>query len=526
MRQSTRLIVNTLITYARMALTVGFGLAVTRLALQQLGETDFGLLATLGASGVLLLVLSDALTFSTQRHIAYELGREDHDTLRAIFNTALLIYGAVGLVAAASGLALWPVLRAVLDIPDGRGAASFWVYVLTLASIVITILATPYRGYLTARQSFVCLAFYDLSQALFGFAAVLLLFTIDGDKLISYAWLLLAVRIAAEGGVVLLSVVAFPDCRPRPWLFRRNQIGRIASFAGWSLVALLAWRFRVQGSTILVNSFYGSRITASYGIASQLGGYQNQIGAAVWRAVRPAMATIEAKGGNEGVRNLTLVSSKYLLLLTLFFLIPAEYEMEKILDLWLDEVPPYATVLTRLVLIWTAMNWVSTGHQMAMEAKGTLSRYTVLMSLFDAAVIITQLVALILIARDAEDRPVVGPWLLPAITIAIVASQNVCRAWYVGRILSISVGRWVREVILPCLLVAAVGAAASLIPFLTVREGLWRLLYVVIFFGVAAPPTIWFLAMARWEREHFLRIAGHALNLGLHLARRVLRRAP
>ena len=28
---------------------------------------------------VLLLVLSDALTTSTQRHLAYEIGREDHD---------------------------------------------------------------------------------------------------------------------------------------------------------------------------------------------------------------------------------------------------------------------------------------------------------------------------------------------------------------------------------------------------------------------------------------------------------------
>lgn len=520
MRQSTRLILNTLITYARMAITVGLGLAVTRLALQQLGPSDFGTLATLGASGILLLVLSDALTASTQRHLAFEIGKEDRAALRIVFNTALLIFAALGLIAGAAGLALWPVLKTIIEIPEGRASAAVWVYVLTLASIVLTVLATPYRGFLMAKQSFVCIAVYDLAQAIFGLVAVLVLMQSDGDKLITYAWLLLAVRLAAEGCAVALALIAFPDCRPRPWLFRRNQVRRIASFAGWSLVVLMAWRLRVQGSTILLNSYYGSGASAAYGLAMQAGGYQNQVGAAVWRAVRPAMTTIEARGGSDGVRALALVSSKYLLLLTLFFLIPVEYEMETVLDLWLDEVPPFSVILTRLVLVWTAMNWASIGFQMAMEAKGNLGRYAVFMSAFDAAVLLTQIVVLALIPLGDNARPIIDPWIMPSISIVILALQNICRAWYVGRILQISLGRWALDVILPCLLVGALAGTAALLPWFLMPAGLWRFLAVTATYALVAPPAIWFLAMAPWEREHFARVATGGIDLARKFTRR------
>ncbi len=518
MRQSTRLIVNTLVTYFRMALTVGLGLAVTRIALGQLGAEDFGTLATLGASGILLLFLSDALTASTQRHLAFEIGRDDHAALATVFNTALVIFGALGLVAGAVGMALWPVLRSIIEVPPGRGDAAFWVYVLTLASLVVTVLATPYRGYLTAKQSFVCIALYDLGQAVFGLIAVLILTTMGGDKLVHYAWLLLGVRVAAESVAVAVSLVAFRDCWPRPWLFRMKEVPRIASFAGWSLFVLIAWRLRVQGSAILLNSFYGPGPSAAYGLATQVGGYQNQVGAAVWRAVSPAMTSIEAKGGDRAVQSLALVSSKYLTLLTLFFLIPVEYEMEQLLGLWLKgPLPPFTVSLTRLVLVWTALNWVSVGYQMAMEAKGNLGRYAIFLSAFDAGVLVVQIAALAFIPLGADSRPVVDPWLMQVIAIVILAAQNVGRAWYVGKVLHIPLSRWAREVLLPCAVVGVIAGGIALVPFLWMAASPWRLLATTAAFGLTATPAIWFLAMAAWEREHFVRVARGGVRLGLKL---------
>lgn len=513
MRQSTRLIVNTLVTYARMALTVGLGLATTRIALSALGTDDFGILATLGASGVLLLALSDALTSSTQRHLAFEIGRQDTDSLRSIFNTSLILFAAMGLIFCLMGLGFWQILQHILSVPEGREAAASQVYFLTLAAIVATILATPYRGLLMARQSFALVAVYDLMQAVLGLAAVVVLLILPGDKLITYAWLLLSVRVSAEGLIVLLTILVVPDSRPRLWLARRADLGKLASFAGWSLFVLLAWRLRVQGSQILLNSFYGSTASASYGLAYQLAGYQNQIGAAVWRAVRPAMSTMEAKGGNDEVRSLTLVSSKYLLFLTLFFLIPVELEAEGVLALWLEHPPPYAAILTRLVLIWTALNWASVGHQMAMEAKGTLGRYAIIMASFDLAVLLVQWTTLELLPKADDGHPVLGPWIKPSITVTLMVAQNVTRAWYVGRILGIPVARWLLDVVVPTLVVASLGAALALVPFLLLPATPWRILLTGAAFATAALPAMWLLGMARWERDHFLRVGTSAVTM-------------
>lgn len=520
MRQSTRLIVNTAVTYARMGLSVGFGLATTRIALSTLGEDDFGLLATLGASGALLLMLSEALTSSAQRHIAFEIGRGDHDTLRRVFNTAAAIFAAMALVIALVGAALWPLLRSIITIPPGREPAAMWTFLLTVGAFVAMVIATPWRGFLLARQSLVLIAIYDLAHTILGFIAVLVLLVLPGDALITYAWLLLGVRVVSECSVVLLSIAAHPDCRPRPWLAARSQIRRIAMFAGWTLFVQAALRLRVQGTTILVNFFYGTAATAAYGLASQVGGYQNQIGAAVWRAVRPAMATIEARGAASGVNVLTLVSSKYLMLLTLFFLIPIELEMALVLDLWLAEVPPYTRSITSLVLIWTALNWASMGHQMAIEAKGDLSRYAMLMAVFDVAVLLTQVAVLATLPKEPSGRPVIDPWILPAITIAIMAAQNVARAWYVGRALGLGLRPWLTQVILPTALVGVIGGAAALGPYLLLPPTPWRILATGAAFAIAAVPAIWLLAMRAWEREHFLRVASGGVRLVLRAAGR------
>ncbi|MCA9289019.1 MAG: hypothetical protein KDA05_10570 [Phycisphaerales bacterium] len=524
MRQSTRLILNTLITYARMGLTVGIGLLVTRKALALLGEGDFGLLATLGASGALLLILSDSLTASMQRHLAYEIGKENTEALRAVFNTALAIFGVAGPAVFLVGAAIWPLLRPIVDVPEGSENAVTLVFMLTLGNIVAATLATPFRAYLMARQSFGCVAVYETAQSVLALVAVLLLTMVENDRLAVYAWLILGARVGGELIAVLAAVAMFPDCRPRPWLVRRDQIGRIASFAGWSLVAQMAWRIRVQGSTIIVNSFYGARVSAAYGVASQLGGYQNQVGAAVWRAVRPAMATIEGRGGVQGVKDLTLVSSKYLLLLTLFILVPFELEMEALLDLWLKEVPEHTAIVTRLVLVWMAMFYASQGYQFAMEAKGSLGRYAMIMAVFDLAVVLTQLAFLWAMGRSAGGQPVIGPWLVPAITLAIIALQNVARAWYVGTRIDIPLSRWFAEVLWPTMLVAAIAGGAAATPMLLMEQGWVRLLVTTGVFGVVALPTIWLLGMRRWEREHFTRVASSGVGLAMRLSGRALAR--
>ena len=124
MRQSNLLIFNTVVTYMRMAMTIVITLVVTRLLLRILGSADYGLLMLFGATGLLLDIVSQALTASAQRHLAYELGRGDNQRLRDVFNTTLGIFLATGVLIVAVGTALAPLVLSVLNIPPGRETAA------------------------------------------------------------------------------------------------------------------------------------------------------------------------------------------------------------------------------------------------------------------------------------------------------------------------------------------------------------------------------------------------------------------
>src|SRR5690606_18295716 len=110
MRQSTRLIVNSISTFARMAFTVVIGLLVTRLLLQYLGKIDFGLILALGATGTLLQFITSALTSSVQRQLALEIARGDPERMRTVFSTAWLVYMGLGVAVWLVGVALTPLI--------------------------------------------------------------------------------------------------------------------------------------------------------------------------------------------------------------------------------------------------------------------------------------------------------------------------------------------------------------------------------------------------------------------------------
>ena len=161
MKQSTRLITNTGATFVRMMLTIGLGLVGTRILLDHLGEVDFGLIGALGATGSLLAATKAALTTSAQRHFAYETGRQDWAALQCVFFTTWTLFTLLGLALAVILASLAPVVLSVLIIPEERAEAAWWVYHLSLLTIVITVWFTPFRAMLTAHQMIVVTSIAD-----------------------------------------------------------------------------------------------------------------------------------------------------------------------------------------------------------------------------------------------------------------------------------------------------------------------------------------------------------------------------
>lgn len=80
-----RIAKNTLLLYIRMLLTIVVGLYTSRVVLNTLGVSDYGIYNVVGGIVAMLAFLNSALTAASQRFISFELGRGDKQKLKTIF---------------------------------------------------------------------------------------------------------------------------------------------------------------------------------------------------------------------------------------------------------------------------------------------------------------------------------------------------------------------------------------------------------------------------------------------------------
>ena len=84
-----RIAKNTLFLYVRMLLVMGVSVFTSRVILQTLGVEDYGIYNAVGGIVAVIGVLNGALSSSTSRFLAYELGMKDAEMLKRTFSVSL-----------------------------------------------------------------------------------------------------------------------------------------------------------------------------------------------------------------------------------------------------------------------------------------------------------------------------------------------------------------------------------------------------------------------------------------------------
>ena len=497
MKQSTRLITNTGATFARMMLTIGLGLVGTRILLDHLGEIDFGLIGALGATGALLAATKAGLTTSAQRHFAYETGRQDWATLQKVFFTAWLLFILLGVALWVVAASLTPVILGVLIIPEDRADAAWWVYQLSLLTIVVTVWTTPFRAMLTAHQMIVLTSIADGVFGVLRFCSILLLLIVPWDLMITYVAMQVVLLASVQGFLALKCLRTIPHCRFRISLFDRQEAKRILHFAGWGSLGNLSQSMRLQGGVLLVTSFFGPKVNAANTIAVQIVGYISNVKEAIRIAVQPVIVGAEARGDRKTVHQMTLASSKYIALVITLGFVPVFLEAEQLLDLWLVDIPPFTLILTRLSIVWIVINVLFLGHVVALQGTGNIGWFT------RAALLIS---VLILGGTWLCFRAGMPVWCLPAVTILGMLALLAVVLVGVGREIQLPPSVWFKKTLMPLLVVVlpATCAAAALHRFLP--PTLWRFAAVLGAYGIIATPLIWRVALEPWERNQFSRV--------------------
>ena len=351
MADSKRIAQNTLFLYFRMILIMGVSLYTSRVVLDKLGITDYGLYSVVGGVVGMLSFLNGTLGVGTSRFLTYELGSGNYIHLRQTFSTAFythLILSLIVLLLMETG-GLW-FLYNKLVIPTERLTACLWVFQLSILTTIISITQVPYTAIIMAHEHMKIYAYVSVFEAVAKLFICYLLSIINIDRLIFYAILIVVVQLLVAFLYRFYCSKHFNECRLN-LTFDKGVFRDLLSFSGWNILANISETLKLQGIIVLLNMFFAPAIIAAQTIANQVSAAMMQFVNNFRTAINPQIIKLYAAGDKEASKRLTLSTTVYCFDLVLLFGLPILFVTDELLHLWLVEVPDYAVIFTQWIIV-------------------------------------------------------------------------------------------------------------------------------------------------------------------------------
>ncbi|HXK76699.1 MAG TPA: lipopolysaccharide biosynthesis protein [Bacteroidaceae bacterium] len=366
---------NTIYLYIRMLLIVLVGLYTSRIILQQLGVVDYGIYNVVGGLVAMFSMMSNAVSSSTTRFLAFEIEGGAMERLQKVFSTSLTINHilALAIIVVAECVGPW-FLTHHLTIPPDRLMAAHVVFQCAVLSFGLSLIMSTYHGLIIAHEKMSFYAYMGILEVVLKCAIALMLSLSLLDKLMVYSVLLLGVQ-----GLLLLLYMW--HCRryygeSRYILKMESALTRqMTSFAGWNMIGSSSLILRSQGVNIVINIFCGPVINAARGISFQVNSMVTQFNSSFMSATNPQIIKLYAEGERKQYFTLIERSAKFSFFLLLMLSTPLIIECPFVLDLWLDKVPAHSVPFVQLMLIFTLFDSFSIPLYYGVEATGRIKWY-------------------------------------------------------------------------------------------------------------------------------------------------------
>lgn len=380
-----RIAKNTILLYIRMMVVMAINLFAVRLIIKALGMEDYGIYNVIAGVVTSLSSLIGVLAASTQRFYSIAQGKGEFDKLKIIFSTSIRINFVIVIVLLllAETIGLWFINKHLI-IPASRLAAANWVYQSALISFASIFIQTPFSAAVIAHEDMGIFASISFLECLLKFSSAAVLLFMPFDSLIVYSLLLALTSIIIYGTYYLICRKKYLECHYTPTSDRQLR-QEMLSFSGWTLLSSFAGICMYQANTILVNIFFGPLVNASRGIALQINAALSSFTASFLMAVRPPIMKYYAEDNYKGLNILFNISNKFIYYLMLIICVPLYFEMESILDIWLNQNDSQSVLFSRLIIIYSFVLALNNPISYIIQAVGQVKKYCIYVEIFTIA---------------------------------------------------------------------------------------------------------------------------------------------
>lgn len=389
MNDNKRIAFNTTILYLKLIISIIVGLYTSRLVLQALGASDFGLYSVVGGIVTLLNTIGITMSCTSYRYLSVELGKGEYGNINKIYNTILTIHLVLAFLLLLLGgiVGTWYVNN-YLNVVEGKHPDALFVLYASLLTTSFYVVSIPSNGLIVAREKFLFTSVVEIIQFLFKLAVIaLFLMDYEGNRLKLYA-IFMAVAQLIQPVTYTLYCYLY-DKVVTKWAFNScwADYKEIIIFTWWLLCGAVCVMGNNQGAAVVINLFFGTLVNAAYGIAMQVQNYILMFVRNLVQATSPQIMKNYGSGNEDRSLMLVYKISKYCFLVMLLIAIPTIVSIQEVLKLWLGNVPLYTDVFIVLLLVNGLVACLNSGFDALIQASGKIRKNQIGYSLINISLI-------------------------------------------------------------------------------------------------------------------------------------------
>lgn len=467
MSVANRVINNTVWLYIKVGVQLFTTLLATRIILNTLGASDFGIFNIVGGAIAMLGFLNTSMAVATQRFMSYSEGEGNVERQKEIFNVSILMHLSIAAIIILTLVILGFVFfNGILLIPSCRENAAYFVYASLIVSTVFTILSVPYDAVINAHENMRFYSIVGIFQALLKLLVAFACLYVTYDKLITYGILM-----ACIPGVTLVIMLSYchkkyAECiiNVRKY-FNKGVLKEMTNFAGWNFLGISSSMIGNYSQNIILNHFFGVLVNAAMGIITQLCGQLMVLTNNMMKAVNPVITKLAGSKNEEEMLHWSFTSCRFSYLLLAWIAIPFCFESNFILNIWLKNVPDWTVIFIQLQLVRTLLEQLSLGLNTALNAQNRIKTLNIQSSYlyFIALVVICLLFW--------AGYP---PYMLFISMIVLVVVQTLMKLELCHRYLDMDYSSYFKEVLYPSVLLTISMVLSGILSSSLMEESLLR----------------------------------------------------
>lgn len=469
------------------------GLYTSRVVLNVLGVSDYGVYNVVAGFVSLFSFLNATLSSSLQRFYNYEGGNRGETGYAEVFSVGVQVHLllAIIILLLLETIGIW-YINNIMILPEGRVASANILFQFSAISLFLIICEIPFTSVIIAKEKMDFYAIVSILDVVLKLVIVLVLPYVSQDKLIAYGFLLLCVTIIDFLFYFGYTKLKFNNLRAQKKI-NRSLLKQLLSFSGWNLLGTFVFMLKGQGLNLLLNAFFGTIVNAARGVAYQVNSAITGFSTNISVSFRPQMVSSYAEGNTQRAYVLFKTQSKICFCLILMLITPVIFEIDLLLKLWLGNVVPQdANIFTILVLVDALVCTLNTPVTQIVFATGKIKNYQILTSIVN---IFLLPICWLLLRLGMEA------WVVFMVTVLISVINQIIAVLAMNQVLSFSIKDYLKQIILPCLLMMLI---VPLVPYLltcVMQDSIMRLIIVSLMSFLLSLVLLYSLFLSKSEKS-------------------------